>query len=79
MPVLHVFFSSLLVKHTSTAHSFFSTSVTFDYCLHQRMLLNSVRSLKLQGHSHVFVGFNCTHLITLTISVITAGQLNVNS
>ena len=42
-------------------------------------VLNSVRSLKLQRHHYVFVGFNRTHLIMLTISVITAGQLNVNS
>ena len=33
----------------------------------------------LQSRRYVFVGFNRTHLIMLTISVITAGQLNVNS
>ena len=79
MPVLQAVFSSLFVKHTSTSHSFSSTSVTFDCCLQQRTPLNSIRSLKLQRHRYVFVGFNRTHLIMLIISVITAGQLNVNS
>ena len=79
MPVLHAVSSSLFVKHASTSHSFSSTSVTIDCCLHQRTPLNSVQSLKLQRRRYVFVGFNCTHLIMLTISVITAGQLNVNS
>ena len=39
----------------------------------------SVESLKLQMHRYVPVDFNRTYLIVLTISVITAGQLNVNS
>ena len=63
----------------STSHSFSKTSVTFDCCLHQRTTLNSVQSLKLQRCRYVFIGFNRTHLIMLTISIITAGQLNVNS
>ena len=79
MPVLHVVSSSLFVKHTSTSHSFSSTSATFDCCLQESTPLNSVRSLKLQRRRYVFVGFNRTHLIMLTISVIKAGQLNVNS
>ena len=49
-------------------------------CLHQRTPLNNcVQSLKLQMHRFVPVGCNHTHLIVLTISAITAGQLNVNS
>ena len=43
------------------------------------MPLNSVQSLKLQRRLYVFMGFNRTYLIMLTISLITAGQLNVNS
>ena len=46
-------------------------------CLHQRTPLNSVQSLKLQMRLYVPMGFNRTHLIVLTISVITAGQFNV--
>ena len=76
MPVLYAVSSGLFVKHTSTSHSFSSTSVTCDCCLQQRTPLNSVRSLKLQRLRYVFVGFNRTHLIMLTISVITAGQLS---
>ena len=48
-------------------------------CLHQRTPLNRVQSLKLQMRRYVPMGFIRTHLIVLTISVITAGQLNVNS
>ena len=39
---------------------------------------NAVK-LKYKRRRYVFVGFNRTHLIMLTISVIAAGQLNVNS
>ena len=51
-----------------------------DY-LHQRTPLNSVQSLKLQRRRYVHFGYNRIHLTAwlLTISVITAGQLNVNS
>ena len=42
------------------------------------MLLNSVQSLKLQRRHYVPVGFNHTHLIVLTISIITAGQLKAD-
>ena len=43
--------------------------------LHQRAMLNSFQSLKLQRHREV----DRKHLNVLTISVIRAGQLNVNS
>ena len=43
------------------------------------MPLNRVQSLKLQMRRYVPMGFIRTRLIVLTISVITAGQLNVNS
>ena len=43
------------------------------------MPLNSVQSLKLQMRHYVPVDFSRTHLIVLTISIITAGQLNVNN
>ena len=43
------------------------------------MLLNSFQSLELQMHCYLPVGCNRTYLIVLTISIITAGQLNVNS
>ena len=48
---------------------------------HFRLLFTSKNTVKLKykGHRYVFVGFNRTHLIMLTISVIAAGQLNVNS
>ena len=51
-----------------------------DY-LHQRMPLNSVQSLKLQRRRYVHFEYNRMHLTAwlLTISVITAGLLNVNS
>ena len=49
-----------------------------DY-LHQRTLLNSVQSLKLQRCCEVLLEFDRTHLNVLTISAFTAGQLNVNS
>ena len=39
---------------------------------------NDVR-VKYKRRRYVFVGFNRTHLIMLTINVIAAGQLNVNS
>ena len=50
-----------------------------DY-LHQTPL-KSVQSLKLQRRRYVHFGYNRMHLTArlLTISVITAGQLNVNS
>ena len=86
MSVLHAVSSSLFVKHTyqlhtvsPAPHSFSSTLVTFDCCLHQRTPLNSDQLLKLQRRRYVSVGLNRTNLIMLTISVITAGQLNVNS
>ena len=41
------FLKSVCETHLSTSHSFSSTLVTFDCCLHQRMPLNSVQSLKL--------------------------------
>ena len=47
--------------------------------LHQRATLNSIQSLKLQRHREVLLGFDRMHLNVLTISVIRAGQLNVNS
>ena len=51
-----------------------------DY-LHQRTPLKSVQSLKLQRRRYVHFEYNRMHLTAwlLTISVITAGQLNVNS
>ena len=39
---------------------------------------NAVR-VKYKRRRYVFVGFNRTHLIVLTISVIAAGQLNVTA
>ena len=63
MPVLHAISSSLFVKHISTSHSFSSTADTFDCCLQQRRLLNSVRSLVLQRLRYVIVGFTRTYLI----------------
>ena len=63
MPVLHAVSSSPFVKHTSTSHSFSSTTVTFDCCLQQRMLLNSVRPLMLERRRYVIVGFTHTNLI----------------
>ena len=68
------FLKSIYETHLPTSHSFSSTSITFDCCLHQRMPLNSVQSLKLQRRR--YVSFTS---IMLTIRVITAGQLNVNS
>ena len=52
-----------------------------DHYLHQRTPLNTVQSLKLQRRRYVHFGCNRMHLTAwlLTISVITAGQLNVNS
>ena len=43
------------------------------------MPLNRVQSLKLQMRRYVPMGFIRTHLKVLTISVITAIQLNTNS
>ena len=61
------FLKSVCDKHLTTCHSFSSMSVTF------------VQTLKLQMRSYVPVGCNRTHLIELTINIITAGQLNVNN
>ena len=64
MPVLHTVSSrSLFVIHTYQLHT----------------VSPALRSLKLQMRSYVPMGFIRTHLILLTISVITARQLNVNS
>ena len=57
----------------------FLQHVGYVYCLHQRTSLNRIQSLELQMRRYVLMGFIRTHLIVLTISVITAGQLNVNS
>ena len=51
----------------------FLQHVGYVCCLHQRMLLNRVQSLKLP------MCFIRTRLIVLTVCVIIAGQLNVNS
>ena len=75
MPVLHAVSSrSLFVIHTYQLDT-----VSPARRLHQRTPLNRVQSLKLQMRRYVPMGFIRTHLIVLTISVITAGQLNVNS
>ena len=64
MPVLHAVSSrSLFVIHTYQLHT----------------VSPARRSLKLQMRRYEPMGFIRTHLIVLTISVITAGQLNVNS
>ena len=57
----------------------FLQHVGYVCCLHQRTPLNRVQSLKLQMRRYVPIGFIRTHLIVLKFSVITAGQLNVNS
>ena len=57
----------------------FLQHVGYICCLHQRMQLNCVQSLKLQMRRYVPMGFIRKHLIVLTICVIIGGQLNVNS
>ena len=57
----------------------FLQHVGYVCCLHQRTPLNRVQSLKLQMRRYVPIGFIRTPLIVLKFSVITAGQLNVNS
>ena len=82
MPVLRTVSSSLFVKLTyqlDTVSPTRQSHVYIDCCLHQRIPLNSGQSLKLQWCRYVLVGFNRTHLIVSTGSVITAGQLNLNS
>ena len=71
-------FSQVCLWYTLTNLTPFLQHVGNICCLHQRMPLNSVKSLKLQMRRYVPVGFNHTHLILFTIRVITAGQLNVN-
>ena len=75
MPVLHAVSSRSL----SVIHTYQLDKVSPARQLHQRTPLNRVQSLKLQMRRYVPMGFIRTHLIVLTISVITAGQLNVNS
>ena len=43
------------------------------------MPLNGVQSSKLRRRRYGLVGFNRRHLIVLTVSVTTAGQLNVKA
>ena len=71
MLVLDSVSSSLFVKHISTSQ----------HVGHVWLLFTSKNAVKLKykRRRYVFVGFNRTHLIMLTISVIAAGQLNVNS
>ena len=78
MPVLHPVSSSLFVIHTYQLDTV-SPDVGYVCCLHQRTPLNHVQSLKLQMRRYVPMSFIRTHLIVLTICVIIAGQLNVNS
>ena len=76
-PVLHAISSSICDTHLSALR--FLQHVGNVCCLHQRMPIRRVQSLKLQRCRYVPVGFNHAHLIVLTISVITAGQIDVNS
>ena len=69
-PVLHAISSSICDTHLSAWQ--FLQHVGNVCCLHQRMPIRRVQSLKLQRCPYVPVGFNRAHLIVLTISVITA-------
>ena len=75
MPVLHAISS----RNLFVIHTYQLDTVSPACWLHQRTPLNRVQSLELQMCRYVPMGFIHTHLIVLTISVITAGQLNVNS
>ena len=70
----HVYLWYTLINLTQ-----FLQHIGYVCCLHQRTPLKRVQSLKLQMRRCVPMGFIRTHLIVLTISVITVGQLNVNS
>ena len=72
------FLKSICETLLSTSHSFCSTFFVL-WLLFTSKNTIKLLSLKLQSRCYVFMGFNRTHLIMLTISVITAGQLNVNS
>ena len=73
--VLHAVSSSLFVISLTQ----FLQHIGYVCCLHQRTPLNRVQSLKLQMRRYVPMDFIRTHLIVLTISVIIAGQSDVNS
>ena len=66
MHVLHAVSSNTLINLTQ-----FLQQVGYVCCLHQRMLLNRVQSLKLQMRRYVPMG---SRLTVLTISVIIAGH-----
>ena len=74
-------FPQVYLWYTLINFTQFLQHVSYVCCIHQRTQLNRVQSLKLQmrRYVHVPMGFIRTHLIVLTISAITAGQLNVDS
>ena len=78
MPVLHAISSSLFVKHTYQLHTVSPARWSRLIVVYTKEGRQTVQTLKLQSRRYVFMGFNRTHLIMLTISIITAGQLNVN-
>ena len=89
-PIAHcVYILKMSVINTCLARRFLKsiceTHINFTLFLqhvgHVWLLFTSKNAVKLKckRRRYVFVGFNRTLLIMLTISVIAAGQLNVNS
>ena len=78
MPVLHALSSSLFVIHTYQLDTV-SPARQLRLLFTSKNAVNPCYLLKLHMHRYVPMGFIRTHLIVLTISVIIAGQLNVNS